>query len=575
MQSPARKVNVALAACAVLAGFCATFGILIVLRGGPGAATRAAGPATPVAGPAAGGGTVRRAGAEPSPAALDAQWLDYSNHSTCADWAGGDGVSAIRLSPSQVAWFFADTYLGPAGPTIGFSHLSGFLHNSVVMQTTAGRSTRLVTLTGGGACNSAGDPGAGVASIVQPPSAAAAAQRYWDADGIRVGGTVVKFYNGYLPGQIPYIPVGTTMASFAVSQLSAAGRGPAYGGVLHPELTPLPAYTPPGGGTPIVWGSAVLQAGGTVYVYGWQSPDPASPVRELYLARVRAARLTDFAAWQFYRTGQWAGRQSLALPVEPPGQDLNVPSGFSVVPAAGRYWLIQAAGAGDPDIDAYPAPAPWGPFDRAQGIVLYRAPGIGLSAADDFRILYEARAEPALSTARTLVISYNVNSQAVTAACLSMSHYTNAMTQPRFIAVPRSAFGPAGPRGSPAVAAPAHYPAISQRDPAQWFSSFSFPGGCPPVPAVSGVTASSVTVPGRTGPGSAAARLTWPAAGLGLRYRVYLMSASGSYVRVRTVTRPRVTITGLIRGLTYQFEIVPVNIYADTGPAAFATVQAS
>src|SRR5215831_14369593 len=307
MQSPARKVNVALAACAVLAGCCATFGILIVLRGGPGAAPRAAGPATPVAGPAAGGGTVRRAGAEPSPAALDAQWLDYSNHSTCADWAGGDGVSAIRLSPSQVAWFFADTYLGPAGPTIGFSHLSGFLHNSVVMQTTAGRSTRLVTLTGGGACNSAGDPGAGVASIVQPPSAAAAAQRYWDADGIRVGGTVVKFYNGYLPGQIPYIPVGTTMASFAVSQLSAAGRGPAYGGVLHPELTPLPAYTPPGGGTPIVWGSAVLQAGGTVYVYGWQSPDPASPVRELYLARVRAARLTDFAAWQFYRTGQWAG----------------------------------------------------------------------------------------------------------------------------------------------------------------------------------------------------------------------------------------------------------------------------
>src|SRR4029077_4736882 len=60
---------------------------------------------------------------EPDPAALDAQGADSPNHASCADWGGGDGVSAIRLNSAQLAWFFSDTYLGPAGINTGFSHL--------------------------------------------------------------------------------------------------------------------------------------------------------------------------------------------------------------------------------------------------------------------------------------------------------------------------------------------------------------------------------------------------------------------------------------------------------------------
>jgi len=566
MQSRARHVNVVLALCGILAGFGATFLLRAALHAGDPPASAARYPAPAVRpGPSA-----RRRGDPPSPTALDAQWLGYSDHSTCADWAGGDGVSAIRLNPSQVAWFFSDTYLGPAGPGVGFSHLSGFLHNSVVVQTGAGPATRLVTLTGGGACTGPGqhDDAPGPVSVVQPPNPASG-QREWDADGIRVGGTVVKFYNDYLPGPIPFVPVSTTIASFPVSGLSAAGLGPAYGGAAYPALTPVPGYTPPSGGTPIVWGSAVLQAGPggrTVYVYGWQSPDPASPVRELYLARVDAARLADFAAWQFYDAGRWTGQQSQAQPIEPAGQDLNVPSGFSVLRAGGRYWLIEAAGTGTPDIDAYPGPAPWGPFDWGQGILLYRAPGIGLTKADDFRVMYEARAEPALSTRQTLVISYNVNSEAVTAACVSITRFSNAMTQPRFVAVPMSVFGPPGARRGHALGAAPDYPAITQQEPGLWFSAWSYPGGCPPVPAVSGASAQ---------PEPGAATLTWLSAGLGVRYRVLERSASGSYVPVRTVARPRARITGLTAGLTYQFEIVPLNIYQDPGPATFLSVKDS
>src|ERR1700721_4114584 len=56
---------------------------------------------------------------EPDPAALDAEWVAYSDHSTCADWAGGDGGSAIRLNSSQLAWFFSDTPIGRPGPPRG------------------------------------------------------------------------------------------------------------------------------------------------------------------------------------------------------------------------------------------------------------------------------------------------------------------------------------------------------------------------------------------------------------------------------------------------------------------------
>src|SRR5580693_1253314 len=155
---------------------------------------------------------------QPDPAALDGEWIAYSDHSTCADWAGGDGVSAIRLNDTQLAWFFSDTFIGPAGPTIGFSHLSGFVHNAVVVQTTTGpgkgQGSTFVTMTGGGACTGPGGPG-NAAPVVGPPSAVpgGASDRYWDEDGIEIGGTVVKFYNHYLASRFPFVPVGTVIAA--------------------------------------------------------------------------------------------------------------------------------------------------------------------------------------------------------------------------------------------------------------------------------------------------------------------------------------------------------------------------
>jgi hypothetical protein len=503
---------------------------------------------------------------EPDPAALNAEWAAYSNHSSCADWAGGDGVSAIRLNSSQLAWFFSDTYLGPAGPSIGFSHLSGFLHNSVVVQTKTQSGSAFVTLTGGGACTGLdGRGGTGDAAPVvgaPPTGSSVPADRYWEEDGLRSGGTIVKFYNHYLGGTVPYVPDGTVIASFPVSQLSSAGRARQYGGVTRPQLITLPTYTPPAGGSPILWGASLLRAGNTAYIYGTQSPKLSAPGRVLYLARVPVSKLTSFSAWRFYAGGgTWAAGQDSARPVQA-GADAS--SGFSVVRAGHRYWLIQAATAVvAPDINAYPASKPWGPFDFSAGRLLYRDPAIGLDAAHDYRILYEARAEPALSTRNALVISYNVNSEAVTTGCVPMSAFTNTLTLPRFVSVPMAAFG-AGP-GAPASQArsgPAGYPQIVQQNPSQWFNAWDYPDGCPPVPALASV---------RARPGAGRVTLTWPDVGLRLHYHVYLQGPGepgGAPVKITLKTGA--TVTGLRPG-AYQATVMPVNFKQQTGRAATVT----
>jgi hypothetical protein len=401
---------------------------------------------------------------------------------------------------------------------------------------------------------------------VGPPQAPGGTrERYWDEDGIKVGGTVVKFYNRYLPGGVPFIATGTVIAAFDVSQLSSAGLGPArFGVVARPRLIPLPAYTPPGASSPVMWGAALLRQGNTVYVYGTQTPGTPVPDRRLYLARVPASQLTQFAAWQFYAgAGRWAAGQQEAEPVQPAGRGLNVSSGFSVVQAGSRYWLIQADPVvGSNDIDAYPAAAPWGPFDPAAEMVLYRNPDVGIDAAHNYMIMYEARAEPALSTSHTLVISYNVNSIGVTVGCVPVSAFTNTVTQPRFINVPMTLFGGARGPGAAVQVGASGYPRVAAQDPAQWFNGWDYPGGCPPVPAVTRVQA-------RPQPG--AVTLSWPDAGLGVRYQVFVQvpGAAGN-VRTTTVRSNSATLSGLRAG-TYLARVVPANLKQHTGPAAQVT----
>src|SRR5258707_3317786 len=115
MDSRAR-VNAALVVCGILVGFGITSGILLALGWHP------SGTPDPGRGPSAIRSLTQKAGDGPSPKALDSEWLDYSDHSTCAGRAGGDGVSAVKPGSSQDPRVFARTYPGPARATIRCPH---------------------------------------------------------------------------------------------------------------------------------------------------------------------------------------------------------------------------------------------------------------------------------------------------------------------------------------------------------------------------------------------------------------------------------------------------------------------
>jgi len=435
-----------------------------------------------------------------------------------------------------------------------------------VVQTRTRPGSAFVTVTGGGACTGPGRPGNAAPVVGDSPWLSGTHDRYWDEDGLRTGGSIVKFYNRYAASTFPFVPLGTVIASFDTGQLSSAGHGSRYGATNRPTLVRLPSYTPPSGGSPILWGAAVLRLGGTVNVYGTQSPHVSDPLRHLYVARVPVAQLTVFSSWRFYAgPGTWAPDQPSARPV-PLGSgsiSADVSSGFSVIEAGGRYWLIQAGVGGSPDIDAYPAGTPWGPFDFTARRRLYRDPSIGLDDAHDFRIMYEARAEPDLSSGNTLVISYNVNSVGVNTGCQPMASYTNTVTLPRFVTVPLAAFGPAARIRSVQIrsvrSGPSDDPGIARRNPTQWFASWGLRHGCPHIPAVTAVRASA---------GSGQVRLSWPDAGLGLRYLVYLTGpGQPGDSPVTTAYHDGAALTRLRPG-RYVARVVPANLRKYKGRGA-------
>jgi hypothetical protein len=559
----ARRQRVLLAVGGLTGSFCITLGVFAIVRHD--------GSGPPATSPSGAASQVRGTTGDTSPGLLDRQWLTYSDRSTCADRSGGDGVAAVRLSATQVAWFFSDSWLGPAGPKIGFSRKSGFVHNLVVMQTSSRRKSTFVTITGGHACpgpRRPRQPRAVVSAAGQTPPG----QRYWVGSGIRSGSQVLTFYNKYLAGGSAHAPLGTVLASFPVSNLVSEGDGAAYGEVIRPHLITLPSYTPPGGGIPIMWGTTIMRLGPTAYIYGWQSPSYSSTQRVAYLARVAVSLLGNFSDWRFYAgPGQWAAGQQNARPVQI-APTLTLQTAFSVSRIAGRYWLIEQAGEiGGADIDAYPAPHPWGPFDLSAAIVLYQTPGIGLTAADNYQIMYDAAAEPALSNGRMLMISYDVNSEAVNSGCKELSSYTNAVTQPRFVAVPRSAFGTAAASAETYGSAVVHavgghlrYPPVVERQPAQWFDAWSI-HGCPPVPPVRAL---------RFRQSGGAVLASWPSAGLGVQYQIYLRQAWASQYRLlRSAPWPHVWLRHLVAGRTYQLLVVPANANGGTGHAASASFQ--
>ena len=113
------------------------------------------------------------------------------------------------------------------GPGEAFIVPRGVWHNVVVVQTRTRRGSTFVTMTGGGACTGPGGPG-NAAPVVGPSSATPGlSTRYWDEDGMTIGGTLVLIPPGVAQLAAPGA-VGPDQAARLVPIVLAI----AYSGVL-------------------------------------------------------------------------------------------------------------------------------------------------------------------------------------------------------------------------------------------------------------------------------------------------------------------------------------------------------
>jgi hypothetical protein len=151
----------------------------------------------------------------------------------------------------------------------------------------------------------------------------------------------------------------------------------------------------------LAWGAAVLRVGDDLYVYGIdERRGKGSLDRQMVVARVPAASVGTFAAWRYFRDGTWV--EDFHNPSHLAG---DIATEYSVTPFGKRYLAVYTERGLSPRILGRTAVRPWGPWSAPA--VLYECPEM---SRDKKVFCYAAKAHPALSSGRELIVSYVVNS---------------------------------------------------------------------------------------------------------------------------------------------------------------------
>ncbi|MFD0687889.1 hypothetical protein [Actinomadura fibrosa] len=515
--------------------------------------------------------------------ALNQMWARYGDgtgyDTMCGRWSGGDGTQSVLLPSGKRAWFFSDTYLGQVGDRRGFYR--SFIHNSIVVQSGTDPATAtLRTVTGGNTCqekntNLPFDQRYANAPVSGPGGF------YWSGTGKVLGSNVVWFYLKSSGSAF----LNTGMVTIPVSSLES-------GTVLNVTPTDLPAFSYHGSTNPIFWGSELLEGGdGYTYVYGWGTVDDAN-AKKPFLARVPTAQLADFNAWRFYTGGSsWTSTGGATGQAQAQPLQIYTDPMYSVVQQNGYYWHIglDPVAAGRPLL-ARPSTTPWG-FGSSQ-VELYRPPE-GTHTSPYFYNIYDAHVQRGMGGTSNLVVSYNVNTTAVSQGCRSRADYEGPMYRARFVTVPRSALNPSAATSVQAVkASPAPERGVREGvrtpsaasaakaastgaaraaaapDPStiQWYDAYAFASGCPPVPGVTGLA----TVPKTDG----SVDLTWNDSGPDITYVTYERNVTdGEPLSPLGLwsDEPHRSVQPLFlnmedNGDTYEWQIEPYNAFGTTGP---------
>ena len=301
-------------------------------------------------------------------------------------WIGADGNYSVQVAPDRLLWFYSDTLIGRVEN--GRRVDSKLINNSVGVQTPTLAGQQLEFFHG---TDAQGQPAA--LFIPDDPK-----HWFWLLGGTCIDAKVHlflwEFEKSSDPGVFGFVNVGVSHA--------------VIDNPLDPPTTwkvtrrPLP-FTELTKERRVIFGSAVLQHGDYVYVYGVrETPQVHLSPRKMLLARVPVASVSDPSRWEFRTASGWSQDFHEAAPI---ASGLSSEYSVSPLPALGQFISISHGDLLSPMINARFADQPWGPWSEPVGIWTCPEP-----AGKKGYFAYAGKAHPALSTGDDLLITYAVNS---------------------------------------------------------------------------------------------------------------------------------------------------------------------
>jgi hypothetical protein len=297
-------------------------------------------------------------------------------------WIGADGAYSVALSPRRTLWLFSDTWVGKV--RAGRRTDATIVNNTVgVQEGSKGRLTYTV------ARGRDGKPSA----LIVPADGRG---WFWLQAGAADRGRLLLFLNQVEKTDDKSV-FGFRSVGLWLGTVADADKPPESWRVEQVKM-PNAVFSKE---RILAWGAAVLRVGDDLYVYGTdERRGKGPPDRRMVVARVPAASVGTFAAWRYYRDGAWV--EDFRNPSPLAG---GLATEYSVTPFGKRYLAVYTERGLSPRIIGRTADRPWGPWSAPA--VLYECPEM---SRDKKVFCYAAKAHPALSSGRDLVVSYVVNS---------------------------------------------------------------------------------------------------------------------------------------------------------------------
>jgi hypothetical protein len=297
-------------------------------------------------------------------------------------WIGADGAYSVALSSKRAVWLFSDTWVGKVRD--GRRTDATIVNNTIGVQ--EGSDRRLTYTIAKGAD---GKP----AALIVPADGRG---WFWLQAGTADRDRLSLFLNQVEKTDDKSV-FGFRSVGLWLGTVANADQPPESWRVVQVKM-PNAVFAKD---RTLVWGAAVLRVGDDLFVYGIDERRGKGPLdRQMVVARVPAASVGTFADWRYFRDGAW-------------GEDFQNASRlagdfateYSVTPFGKRYLAVYTERGLSPRIVGRTADHPWGPWSAP--FLLYECPEM---RRDKQVFCYAAKAHPALSTGRDLVVSYVVNS---------------------------------------------------------------------------------------------------------------------------------------------------------------------